>query len=202
MRRHYMPVIVSYSKSGAPVRLPDVAGVQDSVEDLRAGGSSTASPPSWSSSSASLTRISSRRSTVWRTSFPSFRRPCRGGSISPSSRTGRRRSGAPFRDVEISLLISFGLVILVVFAFLRNVRATIIPAVAVAVSLIGTFGVMYIFGYNLDNLSLMALTVATGFVVDDAIVVLENVTRHMEQGVPAGPAALLGSRRSASRSSP
>ena len=76
------------------------------------------------------------------------------------------------------------LVILVVFVFLRNVRATLIPSVAVPVSLIGTFGVMYLLGYSLDNLSLMALTIATGFVVDDAIVVLENITRHLEAGMP------------------
>ena len=86
------------------------------------------------------------------------------------------------RDVEWTLLASGVLVILVVFWFLRNVRATIIPAVAVTVSIIGTFGVMYLFGYSLDNLSLMALTISTGFVVDDAIVVLENVTRYREQG--------------------
>ncbi len=86
------------------------------------------------------------------------------------------------------------LVILVVFSFLRSVRSTIIPAVAVAVSLVGTFGVMYLFGYNLDNLSLMALTIATGFVVDDAIVVLENITRHIEEGVPVREAAFQGAR--------
>jgi len=97
-------------------------------------------------------------------------------------------------DVEVSLVISAFLVILVVFSFLRNVRATVIPGVAVAVSLVGTFGVLYIFGYSLDNLSLMALTIATGFVVDDAIVVLENITRHMENGVPPREAALTGAR--------
>ena len=98
------------------------------------------------------------------------------------------------RDVEINLLISAALVILVVFCFLRNVRSTIIPAVAVAVSLIGTFGGDVLLGYNLDNLSLMALTIATGFVVDDAIVVLENITRHMEEGLSPRQAALRGSR--------
>ncbi len=86
------------------------------------------------------------------------------------------------------------LVILVVFVFLRNGAATLMPAVAVPVSLIGTFGVMYLLGYSLDNLSLMALTIATGFVVDDAIVVLENITRHVEQGMPPLQAALLGAR--------
>ncbi len=98
------------------------------------------------------------------------------------------------RDVERTLIISGILVILVVFAFLRNLRATIIPGVAVPVSLISTFGVMYLFGYSLDNLSLMALTVATGFVVDDAIVVLENITRYMEQGQSPMQAALRGAR--------
>jgi multidrug efflux pump len=96
--------------------------------------------------------------------------------------------------VERNLVISSILVILVVFAFLRNVRATIIPSIAVPVSLISTFGIMYLFGYSLDNLSLMALTIATGFVVDDAIVVLENITRHLENGVPAKQAAMLGAR--------
>ena len=103
-------------------------------------------------------------------------------------------------DVELTLLISIVLVILVVFLFLRNVRATLIPSVAVPVSLIGTFGVMYLLGYSLDNLSLMALTIATGFVVDDAIVVIENITRHLEEGMTPLEAALQRrARRSASR---
>jgi multidrug efflux pump len=101
---------------------------------------------------------------------------------------------ASVRDVEQTLLISMGLVILVVFVFLRNVRSTFIPSVAVPVSLIGTFGVMYLCGYSLDNLSLMALTIATGFVVDDAIVVIENVTRHLEQGMRPMEAALKGAQ--------
>src|SRR4029077_18552410 len=97
-------------------------------------------------------------------------------------------------DVERTLLISIGLVILVVFVFLRNGRATLIPGVAVPVSLIGTFAVMYLFGYSLDNLSLMALTISTGFVVDDAIVVMENVARHLENGMKPFAAALKGAR--------
>jgi multidrug efflux pump len=101
---------------------------------------------------------------------------------------------ASLHDVEVSLVISVILVTLVVFAFLRNVRAALIPTVAVPVSLVGTFGVMYLLGYSLDNLSMMALTVATGFVVDDAIVVLENVSRHVERGIPAREAALRGAR--------
>ena len=102
---------------------------------------------------------------------------------------------ASLRDVEITLMISIGLVILVVFVFLRDLRATLIPSVAVPVSLIGTFGVMYLCGYSLDNLSLMALTIATGFVVDDAIVVLENVSRHMEEGMSPMEAAMQGAKR-------
>src|SRR5208282_4881743 len=95
-------------------------------------------------------------------------------------------------DVEKTLLISIGLVIIVVFVFLRNGRATFIPAVAVPVSLVGTFPVMYLFGYSIDNLSLMAMTIATGFVVDDAIVVMENIARHLEAGMHPFAAALKG----------
>ena len=98
------------------------------------------------------------------------------------------------RDIQITLLISITLVILVVFVFLRSVRSTIIPSVAVPISLIGTFGGMYLLGYSLDNLSLMALTIATGFVVDDAIVVIENITRHLERGMGPQEAALLGAK--------
>ena len=101
---------------------------------------------------------------------------------------------ASVHDVEITLLISIGLVIVVVFIFLRSPRATLIPAVAVPTSLIGTFAVMYLFGYSLDNLSLMALTISTGFVVDDAIVVMENITRHIEDGMEPFAATLLGAK--------
>ena len=176
------------------MRLPDVADVQDSVEDLRAGGLVNGKPAVmvviFRQPNANIIETVDRVRNV----LPQLKAALPGGidfSIIQDRTPPIRGS---LRDVEISLMISFGLVILVVFAFLRNVRATIIPAVAVAVSLIGTFGVMYLCGYNLDNLSLMALTIATGFVVDDAIVVLENITRHMEQGVPAVQAALLGSK--------
>ena len=101
---------------------------------------------------------------------------------------------ASVRDVEITLLIAIALVVLVVFVFLRSARSTFIPTVAVPISLVGTFGVMYLFGYSIDNLSLMALTVATGFVVDDAIVVVENITRHVESGMRPMEAALLGAK--------
>src|SRR6202042_3568434 len=101
---------------------------------------------------------------------------------------------ASLHDTEMTLLIAVGLVTLVVFLFLRSARATLIPAVAVPVSIIGTFGAMYLLGFSLDILSLMALTVSTGFVVDDAIVVLENISRHLEAGMPRMQAALLGAR--------
>jgi multidrug efflux pump len=101
---------------------------------------------------------------------------------------------ASVKDVEGTLLISICLVVMVVFLFLRNLRATAIPGVAVPVSLIGTFGVMYLFGFSVDNLSLMALTISTGFVVDDAIVVTENVARYLEQGCSSYRAAILGTR--------
>ena len=101
---------------------------------------------------------------------------------------------ASVHDIELTLLVSVFLVILVVFAFLRTVRATIIPSISVPLSLIGTFGVMYLLGYSLDNLSLMALAISTGFVVDDAIVVLENVTRYLEKGMPPVAAAFRGAR--------
>ena len=97
-------------------------------------------------------------------------------------------------DIQITLMISIVLVVLVVFVFLRNLRATLIPSVAVPLSLIGTFGVMYLLDYSVDNLSLMALAISTGFVVDDAIVVLEDITRYMEQGMGPVQAAFRGAR--------
>ncbi len=106
---------------------------------------------------------------------------------------------ASVHDTERTLIISVILVILVVFVFLRNVRTTFIPSVAVPVSLVGTFGVMYLLGYSLDNLSLMALCISTGFVVDDAIVVIENITRYLEKGMAPFQAALRARRRLASR---
>src|SRR6202040_164144 len=101
---------------------------------------------------------------------------------------------ASVHDVEVSLVISIVLVVLVIFAFLHSIWATAIPSVAVPLSLVGTFGVMYLLGYSIDNLSLMALTISTGFVVDDAIVVIENISRYLEQGLSAQEAAFRGSR--------
>ena len=187
----YKPLVVGYNH-GAAIRLSDVAQVTDSVQNVRAAG-----------------YLNGKRSI----SVIIFRQP--GANI--INTVDRIRAQLPFiqasiplgidttivldrtttirasvSDVERTLLISIGLVIVVVFVFLRNGRATLVPAVAVPVSLIGTLAVMYLFGYSLDNLSLMALTISTGFVVDDAIVVMENITRHLENGMQPFAAALKG----------
>ncbi len=189
----YLPLIVAY-RNGAGVRLSDVAEVVDSVEDLRNAGSANGKPSIlvilYRQPNANIIETADRVKDllpVLRASIPS--------AIDLDvvlERTSTIR--ASLREVERTLVMAMGLVILVVFLFLRNGRATLIPAVAVPVSLIATFGVMYLCGYSLDNLSLMALTIATGFVVDDAIVVLENVSRHIESGMSPFEAALKGAR--------
>jgi len=189
----YMPIVVSF-KNGSPVRLSDVAEVVDSVQDLRNAGSANGKP--------SVLVILNRQpnaniiETVDRVKelIPQLR-----ASI-PSDlnlnvvldRTPTIRGS--LRDTERTLVIAIFLVILVVFLFLRDWRASLIPSVAVPVSLIGTFGVMYLCNYSLNNLSLMALIIATGFVVDDAIVVLENISRRIEKGEEPGAAALAGAK--------
>jgi len=189
----YRPVIFAYQGGGA-VRLSDVARVDDSVEDLRNAALIDGKP--------AVTVIVFRQpganiiETVdrVRSLLPQLRAaiPSAIQLSIPVDRTVTIR--ASLRDVERTLAVAIGLVVLVVFLFLRNARATLIPSVAVPLSLVGTFGVIYLAGYSLDNLSLMALTIATGFVVDDAIVVLENVTRHLEQGLAPLEAALEGAR--------
>jgi multidrug efflux pump len=189
----YLPLIIHY-RAGAAVRIPDVGKVEDSVEDLRAAGMVNGKPAVMAiifrQPGANIIETVDRVRNL----LPQLEAAMPGGVefniVSDRSPPIR----GSLRDVERALVISFALVILVVFSFLRGVRSTIIPAVAVAVSLVGTFGAMYLFGYNLDNLSLMALTIATGFVVDDAIVVLENITRHIEEGVPVREAAFKGAR--------
>ncbi len=189
----YQPLVVHYS-NGAAVRLSDVATVTDSVEDVRNAGMANAKP-----AILLMIRKSQEANIIdtvdrIRAEVPELRK------IIPASielNVAQDRSPtirASLHEVEQSLAISVGLVILVVFAFLRSGRATLIPAVAVPVSLIGTFAAMYLCGFSLNNLSLMALTVATGFVVDDAIVVLENISRHVEAGMKPIPAALQGVR--------
>jgi multidrug efflux pump len=187
----YKGLVIAY-RHGAAVRLADLAEVVDSVEDLRNQGLANGRP--------SVLVILSREpganiiDTVDRVKdvLPQLRASIPAGAelAVASDRTTTIR--ASLRDVEYTLAIAIALVILVVFVFLRSVRATIIPGVAVPISLIGTLGVMYLLGYSINNLSLMALTIATGFVVDDAIVVMENVTRYVEAGVPRLEAALRG----------
>ena len=182
--RRLPPLVVAY-RNGAAVRLSDVADVQDSVENVRnLGLSRTASRrSSVSCCSASPAPTSSTRSISVKAAMPQLEAALPSDMnqvMIANDRTTTIR--AALHDTEMTLLIAVLLVTLVVFLFLRNGRATLIPAVAVPVSIIGTFGAMYLLGYSLDNLSLMALTVATGFVVDDAIVVLENISRHMEAG--------------------
>ncbi len=187
----YQPLIVA-GHVGAPVRLRDVAEVNDSVEDTRNLGLTNGQPSVmlaiFRQPGANMIETVDRILAL----LPRLR-----ASISPSlhlnvaiDRTTTIR--ASVHDVEITLLISISLVILVVFAFLRSYWATIIPSVAVPLSLIGTFGVMYLCHYTLDNLSLMALTICTGFVVDDAIVVIENITRHIEGGMQPMEATIQG----------
>ena len=191
----YRPLIVSTNpRTGATVRLSDVAQVQDSVEDAHIFGLSNGKRAVivliWRQPGANI--IETVDNVL-------HQLPQLETSISPSihvsvvsDRTTTVR--ASLRDIEITLAISVVLVILVVFVFLRTVRATVIPSIAVPLSLIGTFGVMYVLGYSLDNLSLMALAISTGFVVDDAIVVLENITRYLEKGLSPVQAAFRGAR--------
>jgi hydrophobe/amphiphile efflux-1 (HAE1) family protein len=189
----YRDLIVSY-RSGAAVRLLDVATVEDSVEDLRATGLLNGKPAVsviiFRQPEANIIETVDRIRSL----LPHLEAVMPGGVKLSVVQDRTPPIRGSLRDVEINLLISASLVILVVFLFLRNVRSTVIPGVAVSVSLIGTFGVMYLAGFSLNNLSLMALTIATGFVVDDAIVVLENITRHMERGLSPLKAAFLGSR--------
>ena len=189
----YRPLIVGYH-NGAAVRLSDVADVVDSTQDLRTAG--------YSDGKRSITVIIFRQpganiiGTVERIrdQMPSLQADMPQGIHFTIVLDRTTTIRASVSDVERTLVISICLVVLVVFVFLRNARATLIPTVAVPVSLIGTFAVMYMFGFTLDNLSLMALTISTGFVVDDAIVVMENITRHLEAGMGPFAAALKGAQ--------
>jgi multidrug efflux pump len=189
----YTPLVIAY-RNGAAVLLSDVANVQDSVEDVRNLGLSNGQP--------SVLIILFRQPganiidtiDAVKAQLPHLEAAMPADvnvKIAIDRSTTIRQS---LHDTEVTLVIAIALVTVVVYFFLRNVSATIIPSVAVPVSILGTFGAMYLLGYSLDILSLMALTIATGFVVDDAIVVLENVSRHLEAGMPRLQAALLGAR--------
>ena len=189
----YKSLVVAY-RNGAAVRLTDVGEVLDSVENLRnlglSNGKLAVMMIVYRQPGANIIGMVDRVKAL----MPQLR-----ASVSPAidvnlavDRSITIRTS--LRDVGITLIIAVILVILVVFAFLRSARATLVPMVAVSVSLVATFAVMYLLGYSLNIFSLMALTVATGFVVDDAIVVLENISRHLDAGKPPLEAALLGSR--------
>jgi multidrug efflux pump len=189
----YKPVIISY-RQGAAVRLADVADVVDASEDIRNNGVVNGKPavflPVWRQPGANIIATVDRVRAI----LPQLQ-----SQIPPTvnlmvalDRTTTIR--ASVHDVQFTLGLSILLVILVVFIFFRTVRTAVIPSVVVPVSLIGTFGAMYLLGYSVNNLSLMALTIATGFVVDDAIVVIENIMRHLEQGTSPLTAALRGAK--------
>jgi multidrug efflux pump len=189
----YKPIIVGYNH-GAAIHLEDVASVIDSVQNVRTAG--------YLNGKRAILLIIFRQpganiiETVdrIRSELPSVQASIPNGIDTTLVLDRTTTIRASVSDVERTLVISIILVIIVVFIFLRNGRATLIPAVAVPVSLIGTFAVMYLCGYSLDNLSLMALTISTGFVVDDAIVVMENITRHLEEGMDPFAATLKGAK--------
>jgi multidrug efflux pump len=189
----YIPLVIAY-RNGAAVKLSDVAKVNDSVEDVRNLGLSNGQP--------SVLVILFRQpgaNIIDTTDGVKAELPhleaAMPGDINVGIAIDRSTTiRASLHDTETTLIIAIILVTLVVFLFLRDIRAAAIPSVAVPVSILGTFGAMYLLGYSLDILSLMALTIATGFVVDDAIVVLENVSRHLEEGMPRMQAALRGAR--------
>jgi multidrug efflux pump len=188
----YRPLIVAY-RNGSPVKMTDVASVEDDVENVRQAAWMNSTPAvivniqrqPGANVIAVVDRIKALLDQLTK-SLPS--------SVKVSILTDRTTTiRASVRDVEFELMLTVALVVMVIFLFLRNLSATVIPSVAVPLSLVGTFGVMYLLGYSLNNLSLMALTISTGFVVDDAIVMIENITRYIEEGEPALQAALKGS---------
>ena len=191
--RQYRPIIIAY-RDGAPVRLSDVADVEDSFLNVYNAGSFNGKPSVlvfiFRQPGANIIETVDRAKAALpylKASLPA--------SINLEIENERSKTvRASVFDVEVTLCVSVLLVILVVFVFLREIRATLIPGIAVPVSIAGTFAILYVWGYSLDNLSLMALTISTGFVVDDAIVVIENVMRHIEAGLKPYDAALLGSR--------
>jgi multidrug efflux pump len=188
----YAPLIIAY-RNGSPVKLTDVATVTDSAENVRQAAWMNDVPAVivniQRQPGANIITVSDRIKTLLpqlTTSLPS--------SVHVSILTDRTNTiRASVSDVQFELMLTVALVVMVIFLFLRNVSATVIPSVAVPLSLVGTFGIMYLLGYSLNNLTLMALTISTGFVVDDAIVMIENITRYIEEGEPALQAALKGS---------
>lgn len=191
--KDYEPLVVAY-RNGAAVRLDDVATVSDGVEDVRTGGLSNGKPAvslvifrqPGANIIATVDRI--------RAALPELRASIPAGMVLDVALDRTTTIRASVAETQWTLLGSIALVILVVFVFLRDLRTTLIPSLVVPISLVGTFAVMYLFGYSIDNLSLMALTISTGFVVDDAIVVIENISRYVEEGMSPMEATVRGAR--------
>jgi hydrophobe/amphiphile efflux-1 (HAE1) family protein len=189
----YQPLIVAY-RGGAAVRLSDLGRVFDSVEDVKAAGLFNNLPAViilvFRQPGANVIEVSDHIKSLLTELQASVPPAIRIAIAADPTQTIR----ASVHDIQFTLVLTVALVVLVIFLFLRRLWATVIPSIAVPLSLVGTFGVMYLLGYSLDNFSLMALAIATGFVVDDAIVVIENVARHQEMGEPPYTAALRGAR--------
>jgi multidrug efflux pump len=189
----YKDLVVAY-RNGAPVLIGNLGSVVDSVEDLRNAGRVNGKPAILISVTKQPDANIIETVDRIRAMLPQLKASIPASIDMTVTQDKTTTIRASLHDVERTLCISVALVIMVVFLFLRNAYATLIPSVAVPISLIGTFGIMYLCGYTLDNFSLMALTISTGFVVDDAIVVLENVSRHMEEGMTPMQASLRGAR--------
>ena len=190
--RDYIPLIIAY-RNGSPVKLIDVAAVTDDAENIREAAWMNNVPAVIMNiqrqPGANIITVVDRIKTLLPQLTVSMPASVHVQILTDRTNTIR----ASVRDVQFELMLTVALVVMVIFLFLRNLSATIIPSVAVPLSLIGTFGVMYLVGYSLNNLSLMALTISTGFVVDDAIVMIENISRYLEEGEPPLQAALKGS---------
>jgi multidrug efflux pump len=188
----YSPLIIAY-RNGSPVKLTDVATVADDAENVRQAAWMNDVPAVIMNiqrqPGANIITVVDRIKALLPQLTVSMPASVHVQILTDRTNTIR----ASVRDVQFELMLTVGLVVMVIFLFLRNLSATIIPSIAVPLSLIGTFGVMYLVGYSLNNLSLMALTISTGFVVDDAIVMIENITRYIEEGEPPLQAALKGS---------
>ena len=188
----YKPLIIAY-KNGAPIKLTDVAGVSDDAENIREAAWMNRAPAVivniQRQPGANIITVVDRIKNLLPRLTTSMPSSVHIGILTDRTTTIR----ASVEDVQFELMLTVALVVMVIFLFLRNVSATIIPSVAVPLSLVGTFGVMYLLGYSLNNLTLMALTISTGFVVDDAIVMIENIVRYIEEGMSPLEAALKGS---------
>ncbi|MGA2611114.1 MAG: efflux RND transporter permease subunit, partial [Terriglobia bacterium] len=190
----YAPLIIAF-RNGSPVKLTDVATVADDTENVHQAAWMNDAPAVIVNikrqPGANIISVADRIKTLLPQLTSSLPSSVHVGILTDRTNTIR----ASVRDVQFSLMLTVVLVVMVIFLFLRNLSATVIPSVAVPLSLVGTFGVMYVLGYSLNNLTLMALTISTGFVVDDAIVMIENITRYIEEGEPALQAALKGSKQ-------